>query len=154
MTGALIQAGRPDTSSSRACYVGSIVFFRVRCSVCVRCSILILLIKTVSCSIHCSIVLCSINVRCRICSLYHPDFIDKNCLLLHLFFVASFVVAFIQCRILRFSIPHCICFEFLMFSSNKNSLHLTVQLYHKLPNLSPSRMIVLSYQGTRYSVLW
>ena len=30
----------------------------------------------------------------HLCSLYHPDFIDKNCSLLHSFIVASFVVAY------------------------------------------------------------
>jgi hypothetical protein len=49
MIDTLIKAGRPDTSCTRACYIRRpIVFLRFRCT------ILILLIKTVRCSIpHC-----------------------------------------------------------------------------------------------------
>ena len=57
-----------------------LVFLRIRCSMPVRCSILILLIET---------------VRCNICSLQHRSFQDR--LLQHSFVVASFAVAFVRC---------------------------------------------------------
>jgi len=62
MTDALIKAGRPDMSCARALR-WPIVFLRVCCSICVRCSILILLIKTVRCSI---LILLIKTVRCSI----------------------------------------------------------------------------------------
>jgi len=56
MTDALIKAGRPDVMRTRVLH-RPIVFLRVRFGICVRCSIPILLIKTV----RCSIVRCSIS---------------------------------------------------------------------------------------------
>ena len=55
MTYALIKVGRPDKYVMRTrVLLRPIVFLRVRCSICVRCNILILLIKIVRYSIpHC-----------------------------------------------------------------------------------------------------